>query len=253
MKNLFDVTGKVVLVTGGSRGIGKMIARGFVENGARVYVSSRKADACDAAAEELSAYGTCRSLPADAARETGWNAIAERLELDEGRLDVLVNNAGAAWGAPLETYPEAGWDKVFDINVRGIFFLIQKLLPLLHASARPPARIINVASINGIQPPDVESYAYSASKAACIMLTRHLAKRLAGEQILVNAIAPGPFHTDMMDETLRTRGEEYIGRNPLKRLGTAEDIAGTALFMASAASAYMTGAVIPCDGGVSQV
>lgn len=253
MKNLFDVTGKVVLVTGGSRGIGKMIARGFVENGATVYVSSRKADACDAAAEDLSAHGICRSLPADAAKDSGWTAIADRLQREEGRLDVLVNNAGAAWGAPLETYPEAGWDKVFDINVRGIFFLTQKLMPLLRAAAQPPARIINIASINGIQPPAIESYAYSASKAACIMLTRHLAKRLAEEQILVNAIAPGPFHTDMMDETLRTRGDEYIDRNPLKRLGTAEEIAGTALFMASAAATYMTGAVIPCDGGVSQI
>ncbi len=253
MKNLFDVAGKVVLVTGGSRGIGKMIAQGFVENGAKVYISSRKSAVCDATAGELSQLGSCFSLPADAASEPGWRAISERLEREEGRIDVLVNNAGAAWGAPLEEYPLAGWDKVFDINVRGVFFLIQRLLPLLRNSEHAPARIINLASINGMQPPEIETYAYSSSKAACIMLTKHLAKRLAAEKILVNAIAPGPFRTDMMEETLEKHGEEYLGRNPLKRVGNPEEIAGTALFLASAASTYMTGAVIPCDGGVSQV
>lgn len=252
MENLFDVSGKVVLITGGSRGIGKMIAHGFVENGARVYVSSRKAGACVETANELSKLGVCRALPADVSNSDGWAEVEEQLRKQEGRLDVLVNNAGAAWGAPLESYPEEGWDKLFDLNVRGIFFLIQKLLPLIRNSSHAPARIINIASINGIQPPDVENYAYSASKAACIMLTRHLAKKLASVPVLVNAIAPGPFHTDMMDETLRLRGEEYLARNPLRRLGTPGEIAGTALFMSSAASAYMTGAVIPCDGGVSQ-
>lgn len=253
MKNLFDVTGKVVLVTGGSRGIGKMIAQGFVENGAKVYVSSRKAAACDETAAELSALGECNALPADAASEAGWEAIARTIEDQNGRLDVLVNNAGAAWAAPIEEYPPAGWDKLYNINVRGVFFLIQKLLPALRRSSSPPARIINIASINGIVPPALETYAYSSSKAASIMLTRHLAKRLAEDRILVNAIAPGPFATDMMAATLDTYGQEYVARNPLKRLGSASDIAGTALFMASAASSYMTGAVIPCDGGVSQV
>lgn len=253
MKNLFDVSGKIVLVTGGSRGIGKMIAQGFVENGAKVYVSSRKAVACEETAAELSRKGECVPLPADAANAVGWEAIAHRIEADYGHLDVLVNNAGAAWGAPVEEYPEIGWDKVYDINVRGVFFLIQKLLPALRKSAKPPARVINIASINGIKPPDLETFAYSSSKAACIMLTRHLAKRLAAERILVNAIAPGPFATDMMAATLDTYGAEYVARNPLRRLGNASDIAGTALFMASAASSYMTGAVIPCDGGVSQI
>ena len=203
MKNLFDVSGKVVLVTGGSRGIGRMIAQGFVENGARVYVSSRKVEACLETADELSTLGFCRALAADVAREVGWQTITDKLAAEEGRVDVLVNNAGAAWGAPIEEYPTGGWDKVFDLNVRGVFFLIQMLLPLLRRNAYSPARIINVASINGLNPPEIETYAYSASKAACIMLTKHLAKRLASERILVNAIAPGPFRTDMMEETSR--------------------------------------------------
>lgn len=253
MNELFDVRDKVVLVTGGSRGIGKMIAQGFVENGARAYISSRKAEACDETAAELSALGTCISLPTDATRESGWEMLSNELAQKEGRLDVLVNNAGAAWGAPLDEYPESGWDKVYDINVRGVFFLTQKLLPLLRKSAHPPARIINIASINGINPPAIETFAYSSSKAANIMLTRHLAKRLAPENILVNAIAPGPFHTAMMAGTLDKLGDKYVAENPLKRLGNPSDIAGTAIFMAAKASAYMTGAVIPCDGGVSQV
>ncbi len=253
MKELFDVRDKVVLVTGGSRGIGKMIAQGFVENGARVYITSRKAEACDETARELAAAGTCISLPTDATQETGWTMLSESLEQREGKLDVLINNAGAAWGQPLDEYPESGWDKVYDINVRGVFFLTQRLLPLLRKSAHPPARIINIASINGINPPAIETYAYSSSKAANIMLTRHLAKRLASENILVNAIAPGPFRTAMMAGTLDKLGDKYIAENPLNRLGETSDIAGTAIFMAAKASAYMTGAVIPCDGGVSQV
>lgn len=253
MKNLFDVSGKVVLVTGGSRGIGKMIARGFVENGARVYVSSRKAQACEETAQELSEFGSCFSLPADVGEEAGWAKIFTQLTETEGRLDVLVNNAGAVWGAPLDTYPIEGWDKVLDLNLKAVFFLTQRLLPLLRAADHMPSRIINIASINGLQPPDADAYAYSASKAACIMLTRHLAKRLASENILVNAIAPGPFATDMMARTLAEREDEYLGRNPLNRLGSPEDIAGVTLFLASRASAYTTGAVIPCDGGVAEV
>lgn len=253
MKTLFDVDGRVVLVTGGSRGIGKMIARGFVENGARVYLSSRKAAACDAAAAELSAFGTCFPLPADVADETVWPAVASAIGEAEGRLDVLVNNAGASWGAPIEDYPVAGWDKVMNVNLKSVFFLVQQLLPLLRNSAFAPARIINIASVNGLQPPMLETFAYSASKAGCIMLTRHLAKRLAADNILVNAIAPGPFATDMMAGTLAERESEYVERNPLRRLGTPEDIAGVAQFLASRASAYTTGAVIPCDGGVAEV
>jgi NAD(P)-dependent dehydrogenase (short-subunit alcohol dehydrogenase family) len=253
MNNLFDVAGKVVLVTGGSRGIGQMIARGFVENGATVYISSRKAVACERVAADLSGSGICRSLPADLSTAAGRAQVVAGLGEREGRLDVLVNNAGATWGAPLEDYPETGWDKVFDLNLRGIFFLTQAILPLLRKAAHAPARVVNIASVNGLAPPAVETYAYSASKAGCIMLTRHLAKRLAREGILVNAVAPGPFRTDMMAQTLAERGADYASRNPLGRLGEPEDIAGTVLFLAARASAYMTGAVVPCDGGVAEL
>lgn len=253
MRSLFDVSGKVVLVTGGTRGIGRMIAQGFVRNGARVYVSSRKPEACEQAARELSESGTCVAIPADVARTEGWTAIVEGMTNHEGHIDVLVNNAGATWGAPLEEYPMSGWDKVYDLNVRGLFFLVQKALPLLRKSPSQPARIINIASINGLAPSDNDVFAYSSSKAAVIMLTRQLAKHLAKENILVNAVAPGPFQTDMMKQTLADRGDEYPSRCPLGRLGKPEDIAGVAIFLAADASAYLTGAVIPCDGGLSQV
>lgn len=255
MRNLFDVSGKVVLVTGGSRGIGEMIARGYVENGAKVYVSSRKASVCDALAEELSQVGTCHSLPFDLSAMAGIEGLATALSEREGKLDVLINNAGASWGAPIDEYPESGWDKVMDLNVKSVFFLTQKLLPLLRASARAetPARVINIASVNGLEPPVLETYAYSSSKAACIMLTRHLAKRLAPEHILVNAIAPGPFPSQMMAATLAAHGDEIRANNPLRRTGEPEDVAGVAIFLGSRASAYTTGATIPCDGGSAEV
>ena len=255
MRHLFDVSGKVVLVTGGSRGIGEMIARGYVENGARVYISSRKAEVCDRIAEELSELGTCVSLPFDLSTLAGVEGLAAALAERETALDVLINNAGASWGAPIDEYPESGWDKVMDLNVKSVFFLTQKLLPLLRARARPdaPSRVINIASINGLEPPSLETYAYSSSKAACIMLTRHLAKRLASEHILVNAIAPGPFPSQMMAATLAEHGDEIKARNPLGRIGQPEDVAGVAIFLGSRASAYTTGATIPCDGGSSHL
>ena len=253
MRSLFDVSGKVVLVTGGTRGIGRMIAQGFVQNGARVYVSSRKPEACEQAARELSEFGTCVAIPADVARTEGWMAIVEGMTNHEGHIDVLVNNAGATWGAPLEEYPMSGWDKVYDLNVRGLFFLVQKTLPLLRKSPSQPARIINIASINGLAPSDNDVFAYSSSKAAVIMLTRQLAKHLGKENILVNAIAPGSFQTDMMKQTLAAKGDEYLSLCLLGRLGKPEDIAGVTIFLAADASAYLTGAVIPCDGGRSQV
>ena len=253
MKNLFDVSDKVVLITGGSRGIGEMIARGFVENGARVYISSRKAAACQELASELASLGDCRALPADLSTGAGRAAVVDGFRAHETRLDVLVNNAGASWGAPVEQYPESGWDKVFDLNLKAVFFLIQGLLPMLRRAAEESSgRIINIASANGLVPPRLETYAYSASKAGCIMLTRHLAKRLAPENILVNAVAPGPFRTDMMAKTLADGEAEFLARNPLGRLGEPSDIAGVVLFLASRASAYTTGAVIPCDGGVAE-
>lgn len=255
MKNLFDIKGKVALITGGSRGIGEMIATGYVENGAKVYITARKAQACNETAERLSKIGTCISLPFDLGTMEGIEGLTAELGRREEKLDVLVNNAGAAWGEPIDQYSEKGWDKVFDINLKGPFFLIQKLLPLLRksASAHSPARVINTASINGIVPPALETFAYSSSKAGVIMLTRHLAKRLAAEHILVNAIAPGPFPSEMMKATLETLGDLIRAENPLHRIGTPEDIAGVAIFLASRASAYTTGAVIPCDGGAAEV
>jgi len=255
MRNLFDVSGKVVLVTGGSRGIGEMIARGYVENGATVYISSRKREVCDRIAEELSQHGRCTSLPFDLSTLTGIEALAAAIGERESQLDVLINNAGASWGAPIDDYPESGWDKVVDLNMKSPFFLTQKLLPLLRAAACPeaPARVINIASVNGLQPPGLETYAYSSSKAGCIMLTRHLAKRLAAEHILVNAIAPGPFPSQIMAATLAEHGDEIRARNPLGRIGQPEDVAGVAIFLGSRASAYTTGAVVPCDGGSAEV
>ncbi|CAA9489049.1 MAG: 3-oxoacyl-[acyl-carrier protein] reductase [uncultured Sphingomonadaceae bacterium] len=256
MRNLFDVSGKVAVVTGGSRGIGEMIARGYVENGATVYISSRKAAVCDRIAEELSRHGgRCVSLPFDLSAMAGVEGLAAAVAEREERVDILVNNAGASWGAGIDDYPENGWDKVMDLNVKSVFFLTQKLLPLLRAAAgaEHPARVINIASINGIEPPAMETYAYSSSKAAVIMLTRHLAKRLAPERILVNAIAPGPFESQMMAGTLASHGEAIVEQNPLKRIGTPEDMAGVALFLAGRASAYTTGAVIPCDGGSAEL
>ena len=255
MRNLFSVEGKSVVVTGGSRGIGEMIARGYVENGARVYISSRKATVCDALADELSKYGSCTSLPFDLSNMEGIIGLAAAVAQREPKLDVLINNAGATWGAPIDDYPEDGWDKTVDLNVKSIFFLTQKLLPQLRAaaSADNPARVINIASVNGIAPPALETYAYSTSKAGCIMLTRHMAKRLASEHILVNAIAPGPFPSHMMAATLARAGDAIANANPRGRIGQPEDIAGVAIFLGSRASAYTTGATIPCDGGSAEV
>jgi len=254
LKNLFSVEGKVVLVTGGSRGIGEMIARGYVENGAKVYISSRKAEVCDRVAEELSEFGTCISLPFDLGGMAGIEGLANAIKERESRLDVLVNNAGATWGAPIDEYPEDGWDKTVDLNVKSIFFLTQKLLPLLRAAstAENPGRVINIASVNGIEPPALETYAYSTSKAGCIMLTRHLAKRLAPEHILVNAIAPGPFPSKMMAATLAQAGDAIAKNNPRGRIGQPEDIAGVAIFLSSRASASTPGAVVPGDGGSAE-
>jgi len=253
MKDLFSIDGKVALVTGGSRGIGLMIARGFVEAGATVYVSSRKADACDEAAAELSAHGTCISLPADVSTEAGARGLAEAVAKRESSLHVLVNNAGANWGAPLAEYPDAAWDKVLALNVKGVGHLSRALLPLLERAARPgdPARIINIGSIDGLHVPVLETYAYSSSKAAVHHLTRVLAHQLASRGITVNAIAPGPFESKMMAATLERFRDVIVGSCPLGRIGEPEDMAGTAIYLASRAGAYLTGAVIPVDGGIS--
>ena len=261
MKNLFSIEGKVALVTGGSRGIGEMIAAGFLANGAKVYISSRKADACSEAAERLVAAhgGECIPLPADLSGVAGADAVAAELGGRESRLDILVNNAGASWGAPIDEFPENGWDKVMDTNVKGVFFLTQKLLPLLRASANAedPARVINVGSIDGIKTPVFDTFSYGPSKAGVHHLTRVLAAHLVKEHILVNAIAPGPFPTWMLSTGVGFGGAvdgqdwDAIGRtNPRGRVGTAEDIAGIAIFLASRAGAFTVGDVITCDGGL---
>jgi NAD(P)-dependent dehydrogenase (short-subunit alcohol dehydrogenase family) len=253
VKDLFSVAGKTVLVTGGSRGIGLMIARGFVENGARVYVSSRKKEACDQVAAELSKSGECFALPADLSNAVNCEALAAALREREPRLHVLVNNAGANWSAPLADYPDSAWDKVLALNVKGIFHLTRCCVPLLTAaaSAGDPARVINIGSVDGLHVPPMETYAYSTSKAAVHHLTRVLARHLAASKITVNAVAPGPFPSKMMQETLENFGELIVASVPLSRIGEPEDMAGVALYLASRAGAYVTGAVIPVDGGMA--
>jgi NAD(P)-dependent dehydrogenase (short-subunit alcohol dehydrogenase family) len=253
MGELFTVEGKTAVVTGGSRGIGLMIARGFVEGGARVYVSSRKAEVCAQVAEELSAVGECRALPADLSTEAGCRRLAAEVGEREGRVHVLVNNAGATWGAPLEDYPAAAWDKVLALNLEAPFFLTRAMLPLLEAAAAPgdPARVVNVGSIDGLRVPPMPTYAYSASKAGLHHLTRVLARELGPRGITVNAIAPGPFESKMMAETLRRFGDQIAAAAPLGRIGRPDDMAGAALYLASRAGAYVTGAVLPVDGGLT--
>jgi NAD(P)-dependent dehydrogenase (short-subunit alcohol dehydrogenase family) len=253
VNELFSVQGKTAVVTGGSRGIGLMIARGYVEGGARVYISSRKADACEQAAAELSRAGECLALPADLSSEEECLRLAGELGEREQRVHVLVNNAGATWGAPLEEYPAAAWDKLLDLNLKAPFFLTRALLPLLRAAATAddPARVINVGSIDGLRVPPLPTYAYSASKAGVHHLTRVLARELGPQAITVNAIAPGPFESKMMARTLQVFGEAIVAAAPLGRIGRPDDVVGAALYLAGRAGAYVTGAVIPVDGGIS--
>ncbi|MFF3932989.1 SDR family oxidoreductase [Streptomyces hirsutus] len=251
--DLFDVSGKKVLVTGGARGIGRMIAEGLLRAGAVVFISTRKADAADEAARSLSEFGEIHAFAADIATEQGCrdliNAVAERTD----HLDVLVNNAGATWGAPFDEFPDAAWDKVLGVNVKTPFTLAKLARPLLEAGAAAgdaPARIINIGSIDGLAVPNYENYSYSAAKAAIHHLTRHMAANLA-PSILVNAIAPGPFPTKMMKWVLDERGDAIAAANPLRRIGRPEDITGVVTFLLSRAGSYITGTVIPVDGGLT--
>jgi NAD(P)-dependent dehydrogenase (short-subunit alcohol dehydrogenase family) len=255
VNDLFSVKGKTALVTGGSRGIGLMIARGYVEGGAKVYVSSRKKQVCDEVAAELNAIGagSAVSLPGDISTDEGVKAIAAALAERESKLDILVNNAGTNWGAPLADYSDDAFQKVLATNVKSVFNLTRELLPLLRKAGtkEDPARVINIGSIDGLHVPVLETYAYSASKAAVHHLTRTLARQLASEHITVNAVAPGPFQSKMMKETLERFGDMIVAQVPRGRIGEPEDMAGIAIFLASRAGAYITGAVIPVDGGMS--
>jgi NAD(P)-dependent dehydrogenase (short-subunit alcohol dehydrogenase family) len=241
------------LVTGGSRGIGLMIARGFVEAGARVYICSRTAEVCDQVAGELSMIGNCISLPCDLSNLDVVSALVQDLGDREEKLHILVNNAGAAWGEPLESFPEQGFDKVTDLNLKSLFFLTRDLLPLLGNAATPedPARVINIGSIDGLRVPFVPNYSYAAAKAAVHHLTRMLAVHLSGRAITVNAIAPGFFPSKMTKTLLEEHREVFERACPLGRIGEPADMAGIAIFLASRAAAYINGAVIPVDGGHS--
>jgi 2-deoxy-D-gluconate 3-dehydrogenase len=259
--NLFSIEGKTALVTGGSRGIGEMMAAGFLSHGARVYISSRKAEVCDATAQRLGEEygGECISIPADLSGVPGAQALAAELAEREDKLEILVNNAGVSWGAPLEEFPETGWDKVMDTNVKGVFFLTQKLLPLLRAAgtAEDPARVINIGSIDGLKSSQFDAFSYGASKAALHHLNRFLASHLTGDHINFNSIAPGPFPTWMLSTGVGFGGEtdgvdwESVGKvNPSGRVGTPQDIAGLAIFLCSRAGAFVVGETICCDGGM---
>ncbi len=253
--DLFSVKGKVAIVTGGSRGIGEMIAEGLVANGARVYITARKAQPCDETAARLSEIGECISIPADMASAEGQAAFVAAFTEREDRLDILVNNAGAAWGAPMGEFPEIGFDKVMDINVKAPFMLSQALLPQLKEAAthEDPARIIMIGSIDGIRVPFGDNFSYSASKAGIHMLARHMAHFVVDDNITVNSIAPGPFESKMMSYMLDDPdSRKYVENSvPRKRIGSPQDVAGTVLYLSSRAGAFLTGAVIPLDGGIS--
>ena len=251
MKDLFSLQGRTALITGGSRGIGRMIAEGFLAQGARVYISSRKAAACDKTAAELSALGTCISLPGDVSTVEGAKALATAYAAREPQLDILVNNAGAAWAAPFDEFPESGWDKVVDLNLKAPFFLTQALYAQLRQAGKSRvAKVINIASIDGVSVNPLETYSYAASKSGLIHLTRRMALHLARDNIAVSAIAPGAFASDM-NRDARDNAEAVSARIPAGRIGTVEDMAGAAIYLASRAGDYVVGSTLVVDGGVT--
>ena len=256
MQDLFSVCGKVAVVTGGSSGIGAMIAKGFLEAGARVYITARKEAQLLAARDQLAQFGDCRAIVSDLSTLDGISTLVDTLKDQEDGIDILVNNAGASWGQPLEEFSESGWDKVMDLNVKSPFFLLKALLPLLKTSAKAdaPAKVINIASVHGLRHPHMETYSYSASKSAVLHLTRHLAARLASEHINVNAIAPGFFPSKMtafMHEAAESEEDNpFVQQIPMKRMGRGEDIAAAAIYLASQGANYVTGATLTVDGGL---
>ena len=251
---LFNISGKVAIVTGGSRGIGEMIAAGFLANGVKVYITARKEAALIEKAEELSKKydAECIPVPCDLSTMDGMDAFVRFIESNEDHIDFLINNAGTSWGEPYTEYSEKGWDKVMDLNVKTIFYLTQKLTPMLlaNSSLESPSRVVNIGSVDGMNVPVIEAYAYGTSKAAVHHLTRILAKRLVGENILVNAIAPGPYESMMLGAAVNHDYSFIESRNPRKRIGSPEDIAGLVIFLCSRAGAYTVGAIIPSDGGL---
>ncbi len=255
IEEIFSVKDKVALITGGSRGVGEMIASAYLANGAKVYITARKAEACNNKASELSEKfnAECISIPNNASSLEGIQELFEEINQKESKLDILVNNAGAAWGEPIEEFSELGWDKVMDLNVKSMFFVTQKFLPLLkkESTKENPARVINIGSIDGINTPAFENYVYSASKAAVHHLTRHLSSRLVQDNILVNAIAPGPFPSNMLGSAVAHNYDPLVERNPMKRIGTAEDVGGLAIFLSSRAGNFTVGETIICDGGLT--
>jgi NAD(P)-dependent dehydrogenase (short-subunit alcohol dehydrogenase family) len=252
LQELFSIRGKTAVVTGGTRGIGLMIAEAYVRAGATVYVSSRKADVVAETEAALSKLGDCVGIPADLSTEDDCRRLASEVSAREDKVHILVNNAGATWGAPLDEYDDVAFSKVLDLNVKGVFHLTKFLRPQLEAASTDddPARVINIGSIDGIHVPLMETYAYSSAKAAVHQLTRHLARRLA-PKVTVNAVAPGPFESKMMAQTLRDFGDSIAASAPMKRIGRPEDMAGIAIYLASRASAYVTGTIIPVDGGIA--
>ena len=252
MKDMFDLSGRVAVVTGGSRGIGRMIAEAFVHRGVRTYITSRKEEVCQQTAAVLSEFGTCIAIPKDLSTTEGVAEFASELKDRESKVDILINNAGAAWGEKFDDFSEQGWDKVMNINLKSVFFLTQQLAPLLRAAAseEQPAKVINIASIDGIFVTDMETYSYVASKAGLIHLTRRLAKRLIMDNINVNAIAPGAFASDM-NTFARDKPEQVVSMVPSKRLGRPEDLTGTAVYMCSRAGDYLVGITITVDGGIA--
>ena len=251
MNQLFSLKGRTALITGGSRGIGRMIAEGYLAAGARVYISARKAAACDQTAKDLSALGHCVSLPADVSTMEGIRGLVDAYAKHEGSLDILVNNAGAAWGAPYDAFPESGWDKVVDLNMKTPFFLTQALTPMLKKAATDHlAKVIHIASIDGITVNMWDTYSYAASKAGVIHLTKRMAMHLIKERIVVNAIAPGPFASDM-NKTARDHADEVAQRTPAGRIGKPEDMAGAAIYLASNAGDFVVGSTVIVDGGVT--
>ena len=254
MSKLFSLDGRVALVTGGSRGIGRMIAEGFLRQGATVYLSARKTEACDATAAELSAIGPCFSLPADVSKMAGIAALVASLKDREQKLDILVNNAGAAWGAPFDEFPEVGWDKVVDLNMKSPFFLTQALHGMLKAGAASGqlAKVINIASIDGQSVNPWETYSYAASKAGVIHLSKRMALRLIEDNIVVNAICPGAFASEM-NKDARDNADTVAARIPARRVGVPDDMAAAAIYLASRAGDYVVGTTLTVDGGVNLV